>query len=126
MNDRPTVGPAVTARAAAVVIDVNDLTRQARFWGGLLGVDVDVGRERTWVDVAPLGGRGPMLSLQLVVEVKERKNRVHLDLEVADFVAARQRVLDLGAVPASVLHHTGRPWQAFSDPEGNEFCLITG
>ncbi|MGD9961084.1 VOC family protein [Nocardioides sp.] len=111
-------------RASAVVIDVNDLAGETEFWAGLLGSSPVRSGAEDWLDVAPLGG-GLMLSLQLVGERKTHKNRLHLDLEVADFAATRDLAVRLGALPVSDVHEPGQPWQVFADPEGNEFCLIS-
>lgn len=119
--------PAV--RAAHLVIDVNDLDTAAAFWCALLDLEV---RERTtgWVDVGPLGADGPMLSFQLVPEVKTVKNRLHLDLAVdpaaGGVTRAGARARALGAVPVSELFAAETaPWQVWRDPAGNEFCLVT-
>ncbi len=117
------------ARAAHLVVDVNDLDRAAGFWCALLELDV---RDRTsdWVDLGPLGVGGPMLSFQLVPEAKAVKNRLHLDLAVnpaaGGVVGAGQRARALGATPVTELFSPDKaPWQVWRDPEGNEFCLVT-
>ncbi|HET6627066.1 MAG TPA: VOC family protein [Nocardioidaceae bacterium] len=112
-------------RAGAVVIDVNDLAAQAGFWAALLGTEVAT-KEADWADLGRLGEGGPVLSLQLVPERKAVKNRLHLDWLVDDFDATRRRALELGATEASDRHGAAEPWQVFADPEGNEFCLISG
>ena len=109
-------------RPAHVVLDVNDLDAQSAFWSALLEMEVTL-REEHWLDLEPLGGTGPVLSLQRVPERKSTKNRMHLDLAVDDFEVAVERALALGARPASRRHGAESPWQVFADPEGNEFCL---
>lgn len=109
-------------RAGAVVLDVNDLDREIAFWSTLLDMPVD--RSEDWADLGRLGDSGPVLSLQVVPEAKSGKNRVHLDWEVDDFDATRDRALELGAREVSRRHGDERPWQVLGDPEGNEFCLI--
>jgi catechol 2,3-dioxygenase-like lactoylglutathione lyase family enzyme len=115
----------VDIRAGAIVIDVNDLEKEAQFWTSLLGMSV-ASKEDDWVDLGPLGEGGPVLSLQLVPEGKSVKNRLHLDWLVDDFDEISRRALDLGAAERSERHGGDTPWQVFADPEGNEFCLITG
>lgn len=117
-------------RAAHLVVDVNDLDRAAAFWCALLDLEV---RERTtdWVDLGSLGSDGPVLSFQLVPETKTLKNRLHLDLAVdpesGGVSDAGQRAQALGANPVSELFAADTaPWQVWRDPEGNEFCLVTG
>ena len=111
-------------RPSALVLDVNDLDGQSAFWSALLDMQV-TSREDDWLDLGPLAGAGPVLSLQRVPERKAVKNRLHLDLSVDDFAAAAVRAAELGARPASERHGSERPWQVFADPEGNEFCLVT-
>lgn len=112
-------------RPGAVVLDVNDLDREVAFWCALLDMRADRA-EADWADLGPLGEGGPVLSLQVVPEAKSGKNRVHLDWVVDDFEATSARALELGAREVSRRHGDDRPWQVFGDPEGNEFCLITG
>jgi Glyoxalase-like domain len=115
-------------RPGAIVLDVNDLAGQARFWAGLTGLDSGgppPAARADWCDVGRLGQGGPMLSLQLVPESKTVKNRLHLDWLVDDFDAARRRALALGARERSGRHGQDSPWQVFADPEGNEFCLCS-
>jgi catechol 2,3-dioxygenase-like lactoylglutathione lyase family enzyme len=121
MKRKPSSGVVV----GAVVVDVNDLEKQAEFWTALLGSEI-LGREPDWVDIARLGESGPLLSLQRVPEGKAGKNRLHLDIMVDDFAVTSSAALDLGASPASPLYEAETtPWQIFHDPEGNEFCLIS-
>jgi len=111
-------------RAGAIVIDVNDLERELRFWTSLLGMEVER-KEADWLDLGRLGEGGPVLSLQLVPERKAGKNRVHFDWLVDDFGEARRRALELGATERSKRQDADCPWQVFADPEGNEFCLCS-
>lgn len=116
-------------RAAHLVIDVTDLDRVAGFWAALLDLGV-TRRELDWVDLAPLGRGGPVLSFQRVPEPKTVKNRLHLDLAVdpvaGGVVAAGYRAHALGATPATeIFAADSTPWQVWRDPEGNEFCFVT-
>jgi predicted enzyme related to lactoylglutathione lyase len=114
----------VTIRPTAVVVDVSNLDREIGFWTALLAMGVS-SRSDDCADLEPLGGSGPVLALQLVPETKRNKNRLHFDLEVDDFAAATSRAAELGGQPVSAVHTPSQPWQVWSDPEGNEFCLIT-
>lgn len=111
-------------RPRALVLDVNDLDRMARFWSEFLRMKVTE-QGADWAALEPLGPGGPALALQRVPEGKRSKNRMHLDLAVVDVVEFGERAQFLGAQPASPLHDLGsRPWQVWRDPEGNEFCLV--
>ncbi|MEU4080452.1 VOC family protein, partial [Streptomyces venezuelae] len=67
------------------------------------------------------------LAFQRVPEGKTVKNRVHLDLEVEDPDLAADEALPLGAVRVGgpVTDEQGA-FQVMRDPEGNEFCFVTG
>jgi catechol 2,3-dioxygenase-like lactoylglutathione lyase family enzyme len=115
--------PAVTA--AHLVVDCADLDRATTFWGTLLGLRLTE-RSEGWADLEELGIGGPVLSFQRVPERKGVKNRLHLDIEVADLDTERVRAEQLGAHPISpVFAAPVRPWQVFADPDGNEFCLVS-
>lgn len=101
-------------RLSGIVIDAIDLDLLARFWSGLLGLEV-TRRERDWVSL------GPDLALQKVPECKTVKNRVHLDLVADDFASAAARAAARGAVPRSGMYEN--LWQVWQDLEGNEFCI---
>ena len=64
-------------------------------------------------------GPGPTLFFQEVPEQKSSKNRLHLDIDVADRRAAVER---LTAAGATVIRHYDT-WSVLQDPERNEFCL---
>ena len=116
----------VQVRVQALVLDTTDLERATRFWTHLLGVRV-VAEEPEWVDFSPIGGDGLSMALQLVPEAKAVKNRLHLDLLTPDVVEAGRWAALLGATPLGPLHTgDGSPWQVWCDPEGNEFCFVTG
>ena len=62
-----------------------------------------------------------------VAENKTVKNRLHLDLR-ADGVptaAELERLLGLGARRVDVGQGADATWLVLSDPEGNEFCLLS-
>ena len=52
------------------------------------------------------------------------KNRLHLDFRPDDRDAAVARILDLGATRADV-GQGEQSWIVLSDPEGNEFCVLS-
>jgi predicted enzyme related to lactoylglutathione lyase len=73
-------------------------------------------------------GVQPKLLLQGVPEEKAGKNRMHLDIEVADIETEATRLEALGArrVAAEQMHEHGTSWVLMTDPEGNEFCVCDG
>ncbi len=107
-----------------LVLDCADPQRLADFWAPALGY-VNLGAVGNYVALFPDGRRGPKLLLQRVTEPKTTKNRMHLDIEVADIHAEARRLIDLGATQISdgPCSEHGSTWLLMSDPEGNEFCI---
>ncbi|MET8678042.1 VOC family protein [Streptomyces sp. NPDC004647] len=101
-------------RLNGIVIDTTDLDLLARFWIGLLELEI-TRREDDWISL------GPDLALQLVPEPKTVKNRIHFDLIADDFAKAVARAAELGATAVGEMHED--LWQVWQDPEGNEFCI---
>ena len=60
-------------------------------------------------------------------EAKTVKNRLHLDLRADGATTAKEldRLLALGAQRADVGQGPDVSWVVLSDPEGNEFCLLS-
>jgi predicted enzyme related to lactoylglutathione lyase len=63
-----------------------------------------------------------------VAEPKAVKNRMHVDIEVADIHAEAERLVSLGATKVSEApcSEHGSTWLLMHDPEGNEFCVCDG
>ncbi|MGW0468627.1 VOC family protein, partial [Streptomyces sp. NPDC003027] len=67
------------------------------------------------------------LAFQRVPEGKAVKNRLHLDLQVADLDAAADEATGRGAERvAGIVTDDHGDFQVMRDPEGNEFCFVTG
>lgn len=114
-----------TGPIAALPLDCADPQASAEFWSWLTG----------WSDVAGAAprtlrhptGRGPLLEMCPEVYPKAAsKNRLHMDLrlEPGD---------DADGIAAGVAQHGGSelhpdwgdlPWRIFTDPSGNEFCIL--
>ncbi|MER5310544.1 VOC family protein [Streptomyces sp. NPDC002773] len=112
------------ASVQEIVFDCADPAALVRFWTELLGGDpVDRGVDWSYVD--PPGF--VRLAFQRVPEGKTVKNRVHLDLQVEDVERAADEALPLGAarVGGLVKDEYGA-FQVMRDPEGNEFCFVSG
>ena len=109
-------------RLHEVVVDCADPEALAAFWHALLGGTVHHNDE--WVEVHPAGGH--IVGFQKVPEPKVVKNRVHLDVEVADVGAAVDAAVALGATKVGELvDDPVSSFQVMLDPEGNEFCFVT-
>jgi catechol 2,3-dioxygenase-like lactoylglutathione lyase family enzyme len=137
-----------------VTFDCADPDRLAHFWAGLLGYEldppppgyesweawlIDQGIPRDDWNMASAcsdpEGRGPRLYFQRVPEKKQRKNRVHLDVNAggprgtpdderrAGVDAGVERAVSLGARVVRLVEERGERFYVMLDPEDNEFCL---
>ncbi|MDH3308162.1 MAG: VOC family protein [Acidimicrobiia bacterium] len=138
--------------AFQVTFDANDPALLADFWATALGYIIqpppegfdswddwaaDMGiPEENWNDASALvdpTGEGPRIFFQRVPERKTAKNRVHLDVNVAEGLpagerrpvveAAADRLAGAGATIVGPMDERGSFWIVMLDPEGNEFCL---
>ncbi|WP_137990713.1 VOC family protein [Streptomyces vilmorinianum] len=112
------------AHVQEIVFDCADPAGLVRFWAELLGGD-PVNRSPDWSYVEPPGF--VRIAFQQVPEGKAVKNRVHLDLEVPEVSAAADEAIPLGAARVGgVVTDEQGSFQVMRDPEGNEFCFVTG
>jgi catechol 2,3-dioxygenase-like lactoylglutathione lyase family enzyme len=104
------------ARYKDLCIDGNDALRMGRFWGEVLGLEV---QERD-DGVVRLSGPTPQHTVWInpVPEPRTVKQRVHIDVNAA-------AVDDVLAAGATVLDGTSFPWVVAADPEGGELCIFT-
>ena len=111
-------------RLEAVTLDVADLDRATAFWSGVLGMTFgpSVMPQFRRGAVAP----GVAFVLQQVPERKPPlKNRMHIDVEVADVDEALRQVEALGGSFVREVQDEGfDPFHVCTDPDGNEFCLV--
>ncbi|HSM44081.1 MAG TPA: VOC family protein [Acidimicrobiia bacterium] len=111
-------------RVGSIVIRVDDLERQARFWEETLGYERRPGDD-DFVLLYPKDGVGPNVSLDKVVAPLPIPPKIHLDLYADDQAAEVQRLLAIGATE---VEWDKRPPDAdyviLADPEGNRFCVI--
>ena len=106
----------------AITMDVNDLETCAKFWSQVLGIGI-LYQDEKYLRLGQKGER-PTLLLQKVPEPHKVKNRVHIDLDVADLDVAVSRVQELGGNKLRELSEYGIKWAVMTDPNGNEFCLV--
>ena len=111
----------VTLRS--IVIDCADPQSLAPFWIALTDYREKDGDEE-WVQLEdPSGGRVD-IAFQRVPEAKAGKNRLHIDLSVADEEAAAARAEELGATRLRASTDPDDVFIVLADPEGNEFCFV--
>ena len=111
------------AAVTAVMHDTTDLEGTVAFWRTLLEMD-EVYRDGRYVYLGRMAGEGPHLAFQKVAEVKIGKNRLHLDIRVADRAAAIAQIVAMGGTHVRDHQEADFPqWSVMRDPEGNEFCV---
>jgi predicted enzyme related to lactoylglutathione lyase len=112
------------ARPLAITIDCHDPRSLLSFWQKLVGGNLMAESPDDYLMLENVPTIG-MMGFQKVPEAKQVKNRVHLDLHVADIDAAIESSTQIGATRHGVVHEEpANFFQVMSDPEGNEFCFI--
>ncbi|MFC4911841.1 VOC family protein [Actinomadura gamaensis] len=115
-----------TGPIAAVVVDCADPRALAGFWEGAMDWTLHTATD----DQATLRsskGVGPYLEFVRTPDRKTVWNRVHLDVAPYpgdDMAAEEERLRGLGAGDPGI-DQSGLHWRVLTDPEGNEFCLLT-
>ena len=116
-----------TGPVAAIVVDCADPGVMSRFWTLATGWPVSISRQLL-ISLRSASGEGPFLELLGSAEPKQVKNRVHLDLapfagddQAADVAALRAA----GAALADVGQSGDESWVVMSDPDSQEFCVLT-
>jgi predicted enzyme related to lactoylglutathione lyase len=107
-----------------LVLDASDPEALAPFWAEALRMNRQ-GAAGSFVLLTSEDGPVRQLLLQRVAEPKAGKNRMHLDIEIADVDGEVRRLEALGArrlEPDDRTEHGSR-WVVMADPEGNEFCV---
>lgn len=114
----------MASRLSEIAVDCADPRALAGFWCAVLGVEV-VGEDEE--GAVTIGPGLPVLTFARVPEPKTVKNRLHLDVTPVDRSQAEEvrRLLDLGARRVDV-GQGGQGWVVLADPEGNEFCVLSG
>ncbi|MFH9429761.1 VOC family protein [Streptomyces sp. NPDC017615] len=115
-----------TGPVAAVVVDCADPHAMARFWGEAMDWtvhEVTDGHAR----LRSAKAVGPYLEFIRTPDAKTGLNRVHLDIRPYpgdDRAAEAERLRALGAADLD-LGQGDAPRTVLTDPEGNEFCVLT-
>jgi predicted enzyme related to lactoylglutathione lyase len=114
-----------TTPTISVTLDCADPDRLALFWSEALGYK-EVASVDNFRVLAPAPGiAGPKFILQGVPEPRTLKNRMHIDIWVADIESEAARLVALGAkrLEEKPFDEHGLRWIQLADPEGNEFCV---
>lgn len=114
----------MAVKVQGVIIDCADPHALASFWSRILRAPI--GRDEPgWATVDAANVR---IAFQQVPEPKASpKNRVHLDLDTDDLRASVAHAREAGAAVLSEVIHEGEgAFVVLRDPEGNEFCFVSG
>jgi catechol 2,3-dioxygenase-like lactoylglutathione lyase family enzyme len=116
----------VASRITELVLDCTDPERLAAFWCDVLGYEV-IDREDVLVEIAPPDRRTTLLFLKNT-DAKLQKLRLHFDVKATDRDQKDEleRLLALGATRVDIGQGDDVSWYTLADPEGNEFCLLSG
>jgi len=112
---------------ASVVLDVSDPLALADFWAAATGRSV-IHHDDGDVTLRHPDGLLPDLDVLRLPDPKVGKNRLHLDMAPGaddDQAAEVARLVALGAKPVDVGQGPEVRWVVLTDPEGNEFCVLT-
>ena len=108
------------------VLDCCDAERLSAFWAEALGYRRPGEYDGCWPLLPDESSDEAWFVLQQVDEPKSGKNRMHLDLRVADLEDEARRLEAIGAQRVSGVMRGTRDsaWYVMADPEGNEFCIV--
>jgi Glyoxalase-like domain len=122
----------MTSHVSHTTVDCRDAYALSEWWKQVLGyVDLDgdpnlPGHEECMIRSRHDDHR--LLFIE-VPDVKQGKNRLHLDLRPTDGTRDEEvaRLLGIGATRLADLRDVrgdGTGWVVLADPEGNEFCIL--
>lgn len=107
-----------------VVVHSLEPAALGRWWAEALGWVVVHSSEDEF-EIRPAPDRLPSLDFVRIHEGRTAKSRLHLDFRPDDQAAEVTRLEAHGARRVDV-GQGEQPWGVLADPEGNEFCVISG
>ncbi|MEU0498727.1 VOC family protein [Mycobacterium sp. NPDC006124] len=109
-------------RFSEICIDADDVDALSRWWSEALGWPAETDEDG---DVLLRTPAGPDWLFLRVPDRKVVKNRIHFDFTPDDQDAEVRRLIALGARRVDV-GQGEQSWVVLADPEGNEFCVLSG
>ncbi len=117
----------MTTRLISLCFDANEPLGLARFWAEALHWDIH-DETHAEIGLVPTDGTRFIFVFLPVPEPKTEKNRLHLDLvseSVEHQAAMVDRLVGLGARRVDVGQPEDADHVVLTDPEGNEFCVLS-
>jgi len=118
-------------RLQCITVDAHDPRALAQFWAEVLGwkIGEGVNEIEVWIERElgdPNNTGFPDILFLKNSDVKNVKNRLHLDLRPDDQDAEVRRLEKLGAKRIEIGQSADpdTSWVVMADPEGNEFCVL--
>ena len=118
-------------RLQAITVDAHDPRALAEFWAEVLGWKIGEGGNEieVWIERElgdPKNTGFPDILFLKNSDLKNVKNRLHLDLRPDDQDAEVRRLEKLGAQRIEIGQSADpdTSWVVMADPEGNEFCVL--
>jgi predicted enzyme related to lactoylglutathione lyase len=119
-----------TVSIDTIVLDTDDLSGLATFYGELLGWKI-TSNEEDWITIQ--GDAGVAMGFQLAPNHRpptwpsnEIPQQIHLDLHVEDLEEGARFAESLGARRVKDARQNGSNFIVFTDPSGHPFCLCLG
>ncbi len=121
MSSEPT-----SASVLEVAIDAMDIAAVRPFWKAVLGYrDEPVAKGQESVNLIDPLGVGPMVWFQQMDTPRPQRNRIHLDINVAQDIAEARVAAALGAGGRLLSDRDAKAFWVLADAEGNEICVCT-
>lgn len=108
------------ARTWQIAIDALDVDKVRAFWCAVLGYEI-IGD----TDIADPDGVYPPIYVQQMDQMREGRNRIHVDVGVPHDQAEARVAAALAAGGRMVNDRYAPMWWTLADPEGNEVDLAT-
>ena len=118
-------------RLQAITVDAHDPRALAEFWAEVLGWKIGEGGNEieVWIERElgdPKNTGFPDILFLKNSDLKNVKNRLHLDLRPDEQASEVRRLEKLGAKRIEIGQSADpdTSWVVMADPEGNEFCVL--
>jgi 4a-hydroxytetrahydrobiopterin dehydratase len=108
-----------------IAIDALDIDAVRPFWKAVLNYDDETSADGQVVALVDPMRIGPAFWFQQMDEPRPQRNRIHLDISVAEDEAERRIAAALAAGGHLVSDGAARAFWVLADAEGNEACICT-